>query len=58
MPAYNLRCIVCGNREERTVPMAQSDTQKCAECGARMVVVISPVGLAARRSTEGKGRST
>lgn len=57
MPLYDFRCIQCDSREERRVPMGDSDKQRCWKCDGRLVVVIQPTGLSARRSTEGKGHN-
>lgn len=58
-PTYDLRCPnpKCGARDTRRESMAKCNEQVCMICGTRMAVVIKPVGLSARRHTEGKGRS-
>ena len=58
MPRYEFRCPKCGGKETRLVAMDKCDEQLCDFCSSRLVVVIQPVPLSARRATEGRGRSS
>lgn len=37
MPMYEYSCGSCGGSDERVAPIAERDSQDCAECGARLV---------------------
>ncbi|AXG66201.1 hypothetical protein SEA_ANNADREAMY_82 [Streptomyces phage Annadreamy] len=55
MPIYTYWCQCCDNDQERLIPIAQRDEQKCDECGNRLIRAIDRPGAVWAPTSTGGG---